>query len=142
MSVDLINQLKRHEGYRQFPYRCTAGKLTVGFGRNLDDVGITKGEAETLLWLDVAKVRNELEEKLPPWWSALDEVRQEVLINMGFNLGVNGLLKFKKMLSAVERKDYIKASKEMIASKWSKQVGTRADELAQQMLTGERWING
>lgn len=146
----LIEQLKRHEGYRQHSYRCTAGKLTIGYGYNLtanplrlssleinynQTHGIGKNEAERLLKLMIAKITDQLEEALPVI-NRIDTVRQDILINMTYNLGLVGLLKFKKMIAALEKKDYQKASIEMLNSKWSSDVGNRAQELATQMLTG------
>lgn len=133
----LINQLKRHEGVRLYPYRCTAGKLTIGVGRNLDDVGISEGEAETMLWADVRRVRDDLENIEA--YNSLDEIRQAVLLNMGFNLGTAGLSNFRKMWAAIEQHDYDEAARQMLDSQWAEQVGQRADELAEQMRTGE-WV--
>lgn len=131
----LIEQLKKDEGFRGKPYRCTAGKLTIGFGRNLDDVGISVGEAEFLLYQDVADVEQALNEI--PGYAALDDVRQTVLANMAFNLGLTRLLKFKKMRAALRAGDFNTAATEMLDSLWARQVGTRADRLARQMRTGE-----
>ena len=146
----LIEQLKRHEGYRAHAYRCTAGKRTIGYGYNLTAnplklsslelqhaqlVGMGEYEAERLLKLMIAKVTDQLEEALPVI-NRLNTVRQDVLINMTYNMGLVGLLKFKKMLLALEKKDYQKASIEMLDSKWKDDVGNRAQELATQMMTG------
>ena len=92
-------------------------------------------EAERLLKLMIAKVTDQLEEALPVI-NRLNTVRQDVLINMTYNMGLVGLLKFKKMLLALEKKDYQKASIEMLDSKWKDDVGNRAQELATQMMTG------
>jgi lysozyme len=134
--LKLKAQLVRHEGLRLRPYRCTAGKLTIGVGRNLEDRGISEDEARVLLENDVAQVESELAKALP-WFVRLDEVRQRVLINMGFNLGVPGLLAFKQTLAAVERGDYTAASDRMLDSKWARQVGARATELAAMMKEGK-----
>lgn len=128
--------LREHEGLRLEPYRCTAGKLTIGYGRNLDDVGITKQEAEYMLNNDVISVAGRLEEALP-YWDTLSPVRKAVLVDMGFNLGVPGLLKFKKTLEAVENREWEKAGEEMLNSRWATQVGTRAKRLKYMMVTGE-----
>lgn len=136
MFKQLTEQLKRHEGYRRYPYRCTAGKLTIGIGRNLEDKGISEGEAETMLAHDIAEARNALFEKWSPFES-LDPVRQAVLINMAFNLGISGLFTFRRMLEAVARGEYRKAAHEMLASKWATQVKGRAVELADQMESGK-----
>lgn len=128
-------QLVRHEGLRLKPYRDTVGKLTIGVGRNLDDVGITEDEARTLLDNDVARVESHIA-RVVPAFSSLDDVRQRVLVDMAFNLGVPGLLKFKAMLAAVEARDFFHAALEMIDSRWAAQVGQRATRLAAMMETG------
>lgn len=132
----LIEQLKRHEGFRSKPYRCSAGKLTIGYGHNLDDVGITESQALELLRQDAANARTELLNHLK-WAYLLDDVRLNVLVNMAFNLGIHKLLLFKKTLRAVQDYDFDKAAEEMLNSVWANQVGRRAIELAEQMRTGE-----
>lgn len=130
-----IEQIKRHEGLKLHPYKCTAGKTTIGYGRNLDDKGITASEAEEMLLTDMCEVEERLfTEGL---LSGLNDARKAVLINMGYQLGVSGLFKFKKMITAVDRKEYELAAKEMLNSLWAKQTPRRAKELSEQMLTGE-----
>ncbi len=131
----LIEQLKRHEGLRLKPYRCTAGKWTIGYGRNIEDRGITETEAEFLLCEDVREIEEELIKSLG-FWGSLVPARKSVLINMAFNIGVHGLLKFKKTLSLIESGDYSAASIEMMDSKWAKQVPNRALDLSVQMDLG------
>ena len=128
--------LIRHEGLRLKPYRDTVGKLTIGVGRNLDDRGITKDEALYLLSNDINIVESELDRELP-WWRYLDDIRQEVLVNMAFNMGLPKLKKFKRFLSALEKGNYETAADEMLASRWAIQVGRRADELSRAMREGE-----
>jgi len=94
-------QLMDHEGYGPKVYEDTVGILTIGYGRNLEGKGITEAEAEYLLVNDIREVENELRERLP-FFENLSSIRQEILISMGYNLGINGLLKFKKMLAALE----------------------------------------
>lgn len=125
-------QLVRHEGLRLKPYRDTVGKLTIGVGRNLDDVGITEDEAGQLLDNDVTRAYHELVRAVPSFGS-LDEDRQHVLLDMAFNLGVPRLLEFKKMLAAVESRDFDQAAAEMLDSRWARQVGRRAETLAAMM---------
>jgi lysozyme len=136
-SATLLDELKRDEGVRLKPYRCTAGRLTIGVGRNLDDVGISLEEAEALLRNDVAKVCAELDRDLP-WWKGLDGVRQRVLANMVFNLGIGGLLKFTTTLGFIQRGNYLAAAQAMLMSRWAKQVGPRAERLALMMRDGEK----
>ena len=141
----LIRQLRLHEGERLQPYRCTAGKLTIGIGRNLDDRGITREESAMLLSNDIRLAETQLVRALP-WVAQLDDVRQRVLLDMAFNLGVPGLLQFKRTLGAIEAGQYEKAAAMMLDSKWSKQVGTRAERLSRMMFTGqdprELWPRG
>ena len=135
MREALRKMLILHEGLELKPYRCTAGKLTIGIGRNLDDVGITKEEALYLLNGDINRAVEEVERYLP-WVKTLDNVRMLVLVDMAFNMGILGLLKFKKMLAAVELGDYAKAADEMVSSKWYVQVGNRGRRLVLMMRTG------
>ena len=131
----LIEQLKIQEGLRLKPYQCTAGKWTIGYGRNLEDKGITTYEAEILLTHDVNAITAELSSAFE-FWGNLNEARKAVLINMAFNIGVNGLMKFKKTLSYVRLGMYSDAGIEMMNSKWAKQVPNRAITLSAQMDLG------
>lgn len=111
------------------------GKMTVGIGRNLTDVGISDDEAMLLLTNDVEKVRCQLNTALP-WWTTLNEVRQAVLISMAFNMGTAGLLKFKVTLGHIQRGEYVQGAAAMLESAWAKQVGPRARMLSTMMATG------
>lgn len=132
---NLIEQLKRHEGFSAKPYKCTAGKTTIGYGRNLDDVGISNVEAELMLTNDVISVIARLTSL--PVYNALDDVRRGAIVNMTFNIGFSGVMKFAKMWNCLALKDYHGAAAEMLNSKWAKQVGERAQELAEQMRAGK-----
>lgn len=136
--MDIYCQLKRDEGIRLKPYRDTVGKLTIGVGRNLDDVGISEEEAMTLLFHDVDRIIDSLDGF--SWTIPLDNVRFNVLVNMAFNVGVAGLKKFKKLIAAVSSGDYAAASREMLNSRWAKQVGDRAVRLARQMQEGKELL--
>ncbi|MCK5132412.1 MAG: glycoside hydrolase family protein [Candidatus Sabulitectum sp.] len=142
MSQDLRNLIKKHEGLRLKPYLCTEGKLTIGYGRNLDATGIVGKEAEIilsegiseqaaefLLENDIVKAHGELKLNIP-YWDELSEVRRAVLVDMCFNLGLRGLLKFKRMFLALKEDRYKDAAKEMLDSTWATQVKGRANELA------------
>jgi lysozyme len=130
----LVNQLKRHEGFRPHVYRCTAGKQTVGYGRNLDDTGISEREATVLLTNDISRAAGDLIDQVPVFPN-LSLPRQNVLVNMVINMGITRLRGFKKMLAALHANDFERAADEMLDSQWAKQVGHRANELAQQMRT-------
>ena len=133
--LELAKQLIKHEGMRLKPYKDTVGKLTIGVGRNLDDVGISKEEALLLLHNDIKRADEQLVKALP-WTTKMDRVRYSVLVNMVFNMGMGGLLQFKNTISLIEQGKYKEAAKAMIDSKWARQVGNRAIELAKQMETG------
>ena len=132
----LSEMIAKHEGLRLKPYHCTAGKLTIGYGRNLDDVGITKAEAETMLTNDIERVYRDLSVHYD-WFKELHEVREAVVVNMCFNLGLNRFNGFKQTIKYIDEGAYEKAAAEMLNSKWANQVGKRAVELAHMMATGE-----
>ena len=128
----LKEQLIRHEGLRLTVYDCPAGYKTIGVGRNIEQKGITEDEALYLLGNDIGYFTEQLEDNLIGF-QELPEDKKAVLVNMAFNLGVNGLLKFKKMLAAVLEERWEDASSEMLNSRWADQVGNRAIELAEVM---------
>ena len=132
---DIYSDLRRGEGLRVKPYKCTAGKVTIGYGRNLDDVGISKAEAEAMLRADVTDVVAEITRKLD-WFGDLSPQRQRALINMGFNLGVPRLMRFQKMLRALQGGDFERAADEALDSRWAKQVGARALRIAEMIREG------
>lgn len=125
---ELKDVLIEHEGLRLKPYRCTADKLTVGVGRNLEDVGISRDEAMYLLGNDIARVTSELDDRIP-FWNNLSPNKQIALASMAFQLGVNGLMQFKNMLAAVERGDDVAVAKEMRDSRWYTQTPNRVNDL-------------
>ena len=131
----LIEELKRDEGVRFYPYRCSANKLTIGIGRNIEERGISEDEAEYLLENDLTMCIEEVE-SIFTWYYSLTSNRKRAIINMVFNLGLTKLLKFKKFIAAMESLDYKEAGKEMLDSRWAKQVGNRADRLEQMIVNG------
>ena len=132
----LKNLLVQHEAYKQFPYVDTTGHLTIGIGRNLKDRGISLNEALYLLEGDEQYFTTKLSQMLK-FWGDLNEARQIVLVDMCFNLGLQGLMNFSEMMMALEAKDYERAADEMLDSKWSEQVKDRATCLAEIMRSGE-----
>lgn len=126
--------IKKHEGLRLKPYKCTAGKLTIGYGRNIEDNGISQTEAEQMLYNDIQNCYFACSKF--PFWNKINEARQAVLLDMCFNLGISRLKQFKKMLAALDRADYTSAALEMLESNWAKQVKSRATELSEIMKKG------
>lgn len=154
--MSLRDQLIRHEGLRLRAYKCTSGKNTIGVGRNLDDKGIspeetealgitvesclrdgiTKEQAMALLDNDIADCRKEAG-KLG-WFGCLDPVRQDAALNLIFNMGLPRLLKFRKMVAAVEQMDWDEAKRQLLDSRYARQVGRRAEEVGEQLRTGRQ----
>ena len=135
MILLLLEQLKRHEGLRLKPYQCTADKRTIGYGRNLEDRGITAEEAEYLLNNDIEWAVDTAQLCFANY-ERLSDVRKSVLANMAFNLGLDRLKYFYKMRKCVESDDFDGAAREMLDSLWARQVGRRANELAELMREG------
>jgi lysozyme len=148
IDLRLRKLLIRHEDLRQKPYLDCCGKywrlcscrekgrLTIGVGRNLDDNGVSFEEAIALLENDVVKA-HEYAEKHFPWYKSLTPARKAVIISMIFNMGMGGILSFKKFLGDMIAQDYVCAAAELRDSKWATQVGERAEELADLMERGE-----
>ena len=141
----LIEMLKRHEGEvktngRHLAYKCPAGYWTIGMGRNIDPengIGLSDDEVQYLLENDIERVIKELSSQYP-WFSLLDDVRKDAMINLGYNLGVGSRLRgFRRALAAMEIGDYNAASDEFLDSKWARQVGSRSVELTEMIRTGK-----
>jgi lysozyme len=126
-----IRLIQEHEGLRLKPYRCSAGKLTIGFGRNLSDVGVTHGEAFYLLMNDIHECVRDLRGIFPGVYDGLPTRVQSALIDMRYQLGYGGFRSFKKMIQAVKEGNRKLAATEMRNSKWAvKDTPERAEELA------------
>ena len=134
----LLDMIKRHEGVRSKVYVCSGGYETIGVGRNISEtgLGLDNKEIEYLLSNDILRIRKELEDEYP-WFSRLDTVRQDALIDISFNLGQTVLRKFKNALHAMSKKQYKQAADEFMDSRWSKQVGNRAVEVTNMIKYGE-----
>lgn len=124
------------EGFSPFPYLDSVGKLTIGYGRNLVDRGISASEALYLLDQDIFYFESRLRENLK-CFDDLCDARKMALIAMCFNLGVHGFLKFEKTIHALELGRYDEAAFEMLNSKWATQVGKRATDLSRIIESGE-----
>lgn len=127
---------KRWEGFRSKPYECPAGKLTIGYGRNIEDVGITEAEAAQLLSNDITRAYESVRALFPDL-AEREPVRFAVLVDMCFNMGLPTLQTFKRMLHYVSQGHWQLAAREMESSRWSKQVKGRADRLIWIMRHGQ-----
>lgn len=131
----LAAQLEVDEGRRKLVYTDTVGKLTVGIGRNITDRAFSDDEIDLMLRNDIATVERGLDRAIP-WWRKLDDVRQNVIANMAFNMGVPRLLGFSMTLDLVNSGRFDAAAEEMLRSRWAEQVGDRAKRLSKMMRNG------
>jgi lysozyme len=137
--MDLKSQLLREEGSESCAYQDSLGFWTIGVGRLIDPKkggGLSQDEIEYLLDNDIKKITEQVH-KFLPWVSKLNEPRQAVLIGMAFQMGLRGLLQFKRTLGSIEDGHYSEAAAGMLDSTWAKQTPARAQRLAKQMETGE-----
>lgn len=140
--MNLIERIKRHEGFVKFPKLDVAPYYVVGYGHDipLDEVrdysnGITEDEAMDLLVTDLDIAKSQVASAFP-WILGLDENRVSVLTEMAFQLGIGGVQKFKRMIAAIRDQDYETAANEMLNSSWHTQTPKRCEELARIMRTG------
>lgn len=131
----LAAQLRIDEGVRSKPYKDSVGKLTIGVGRNLDDVGLSPQEINLLLQNDIIRADADARTLISNF-DSLSEQRQAALVNMVFNMGRGRVAQFQKMLAAIEAGDFDEAANQMLNSLWARQVGIRAVRLAERMRVG------
>jgi lysozyme len=132
----LQKMLIRQEGYRRHVYTDTTGHSSIGFGRNLAAKGISTDEAIVLLNDDIQDTIHALVSHIP-WYVDMNEARQSALISMAFNLGIDGLLQFHEMLSALKSEQWLLAHARCLDSLGAKQAPERYTEIANIFLTGE-----
>jgi lysozyme len=138
MANELIEMLKRHEGVRSHVYLCSAGYETIGVGRNIAEsgLGLTEDEIDFLLINDITRVKQELTDTYF-WFPALNDARQDAMVDICFNLGLTRLRGFVKALEAMSREQFDIAADEFMDSRWSQQVGNRAVEVTEIIRTGD-----
>tara|TARA_R110002020_G_scaffold251805_1_gene465604 strand:+ start:270 stop:737 length:468 start_codon:yes stop_codon:yes gene_type:complete len=136
ISARTVENIKYDEGRRLKLYKCPADKWTIGIGRNLEDRGITAEEADFLLMNDLKIAQKELRANFG-WFVELNSVRQGVLLNMHINMGISRLKGFKRMIKALEVRDYERASIEILDSDAARELVSRYDRLSDDMRTGK-----
>jgi len=135
-SADVATRaLKRDEGFRPDVYLDTHGHHTTMYGVNLDASPFTEYEGEMVLQHRIERIRLRLFRQ--PWFYRLGTVRQAVIINMAYNLGIDGMLKFKKMIAAIEVEDYREAAAQIMDSKAARELTPRYTRLSNEMFTNE-----
>ena len=139
----IINRIKRHEGCRLRPYRDSLGFWTVGWGHKMESIGpsiladgITQEDADRLLIDDILKSYHGVSRLPAMVLNNCNDVRKGILIEMCFQLGYGGVLKFKRMLRAIQNNDFERAANEMVFSLWHSQTPTRCQELSEVMRHG------
>jgi len=125
------------EGFAQFPYTDITGHLSAGIGRNLAVVGISLDEALVLLDNDIMRCEKDLGHYAADWYGLLNDARKSAILDMTFNLGIGGLLKFTDMIAAIVKGDYTLAAKAMLDSRWATEVPNRAKAIAMIMESGQ-----
>ena len=131
---DLLDQIKEHEGLVLKPYKCPVGKLTIGYGHNLEDNGLSQSVCEYILIEDIEESKRNLYAIFTrDFFDTLKDQQKIALIDMMFNLGLSKFLTFKKFILAVKNKDFIKASAEIINSKAYQQNKRRYKKLSEQI---------
>ena len=136
--IKLRKELLRDEGFRRAAYRDHLGYWTIGIGRMIDKRrggGITRDEANYLLTVDIVKIETALDARIP-WWRDAAPSRQRALLNMAFQMGVGGLMKFKRTLAMAKRGDWNQAATNALKSRWARQTPTRAKRVAALMRAG------
>ena len=134
--MSLRSRIKKHEGFSTIPYYDTAfpPRLTVGYGRNISDVPFSEDEIELMFRNDLKRAREGAQSFV--CYVLLNPMRQGVLTEMVFQMGVGGVSRFKRFLAAANNHDWARAAEEMLDSKWAKQTPERAKELARLFLRG------
>ena len=130
--MSLVDSIKQGEGYRAKVYKCTEGYDTIGYGFAIKDLELDEEVCDLILDKKLDKLIDATNNKFP-FLRELPQDKCEVVFEMVYQLGLNGVSKFKKMLKALEDKDYDKASVEMLDSLWAKQTPNRAKKLSNQM---------
>ena len=146
MSQQGLDRLKIHEGYRATMYKCTAGANTIGYGHNCDANPMTKIEkqgmmnqpkvtAEKMLIDDLLGFERSLERE-KPIVKYFTQPRQDALINLTFNMGVGWVKGWPNTWKQIEAENWEAVAASIRGSKYARQVGYRAVEIADQLASG------
>ena len=139
-AVRLAAWIEAEEGCRLSPYRCSAGRLTIGIGRNLERAGggITRAEAEYLFANDLLRIADGIAARWP-WTAHLDEVRWAVLVGMAFQMGIDGLAAFGPTLALIEAGEHGAAADRLLRTKWAREDTPARAKRAAEMLRSGKW---
>jgi lysozyme len=137
LQETLQQRIMRHEGFVAFPKIDVAPMYVIGYGHDITETeakgmyanGISQSDAQTLLASDIAKCKQEVKNDLP-WSQGLSGLKQEILEEMAFQIGIEGLLEFKNMLACAQKGDDAGVAENMLASDWHDETPERCEELA------------
>ena len=135
LSKSLLQRVKRHEGFSAEPYVDSLGHITIGYGHKIESMSTVQAEGQLIHDLNIALI-GAVDLFYPDIWPTLNQVRKDVLTEMVFQLGKNGVSKFVKMKAALEKEDYQEAANQMILSRWYEQTTNRCVTLAGMMRSG------
>lgn len=135
LNAELVKHQRWAEAVRKFPYEDSVGKITIGVGRNLEDVGLSEEEINYLHNNDLDRTWQEASGL--HWFAGLDDVRKLIVLDMIFNMGLKRFLGFVNTIEALTHRDFPRAAREMVDSRWYRQTGRRAKRLVRAMATGQ-----
>ena len=132
--MSLIDEIKRHEGYRSTVYQCTEGYDTIGYGFAIKDLQLSEEICDIILAEKIAKLQFDISNKFE-WFDDSPTLVKDVVTNMCYQIGLSGFSKFKKTIYYLETEQYEEASIECLDSLWAKQPPNRAKELSEQLAS-------
>ena len=127
--MDLITQIKEHEGFRARVYQCTEGYDTIGYGFAIKDLELTEHIADQILMKKLSELNLKIIDRFK-WYFTSPQKVQDVVVNMCYQMGISGFSKFKKTIYYLETEQYEEAADEMLDSLWHKQTPNRSKELS------------
>ena len=133
--------IKEHEGFRDTVYKCTEGHRTIGYGHKCveehweDKISYPRGYLEEIFDNDFHIAKKQMKELLAQEDLAIKKGAENILIEMIFQMGKNGVSKFRNMMKALRGQNYGLASVEMLDSLWARQTPTRAKKLSELMAS-------
>ncbi len=131
--MDVYSLVEGHEGFRGIPYLDIVGNTSIGYGHNLTADGLTRFEARVILQRDIGEITKALN-KLS-WYTRLTTIRQSVIIDVAFNVGLHGLFEFKDMITALRAEDWTTAASQLLASRAADELPQRYKEDARILLS-------
>lgn len=136
IAEKLKASIKRHEGLKKRAYVDTKGNITIGYGVNISSCDLSDSECELLLNNRILTATYELY-RFVPWIQSLDDVRKAVMIELTYNIGIEDVLLFRKLLEALKEQNFAQAREELLNSKWANDVGiNRSHDMGHALESG------